>query len=151
MLAPKEKPNVIPKNRCTYCESTQHKVADCGDFQRDYLRPQPQQSVRQPLPPCSPTHPPSDQIEEDDPEEEWLDSYDMPRGAQGGNTGGAGGRQPPRGGNVAGGDDLGDCSSSSSDSDGSDASRPNLRDFMAVASATGVEKRRTSTIDDMRP
>jgi len=54
----------------------------------------------------------------------------MPVGAQGGNTGGAGGGQPPRGGNVAGGDDPGDSSSSLSDSDGSDASPPDPRDFI---------------------
>jgi len=40
-IAPKEKPNVTLKNHCTYCESTTHKIADCEDFQRDYLRPQP--------------------------------------------------------------------------------------------------------------
>jgi len=41
MMAPKEKPAAATKSRCTYCESIRHKVADCGDFQRDYLRPQP--------------------------------------------------------------------------------------------------------------
>jgi len=51
MMAQKEKTAVATKSRCTYCESTRHKVADCGDFQRYYVRPQPQQSVRQPLPP----------------------------------------------------------------------------------------------------
>jgi len=44
IMAPKEKPALTTKSRCTYCESTRHKVANCGDFQRDYLRPQPQQS-----------------------------------------------------------------------------------------------------------
>jgi len=130
MMAPKEKPAVTTKSHSTYCESTRHKVADCGDFQRDYLRPQPQQSVPQPLPPRSPAHLPSDQMDEDEPEEEQFDGYDMPGGAQGGNTGGAGGGQPPRGGNVAGGDDPGDSSSSSSDSDGSDASPPDPRDLL---------------------
>jgi len=130
IMAPKEKTAVTPKSRCTYCESTRHKVAECGDFQRDYLRPQPQQSVRQPHPPLSPAHPPSDQIYEDEPEEERFDGYDMPDGALGGNTGGAGGGQPPRGGNVAGGDDPGDSSASSSDSDGSDASPPDPRDIL---------------------
>jgi len=90
MMAPKEKPAVATKSLCTYCESTQHKVADYGDFQRDYLRPQPQQSVRQPPPPRSPAHPPSDQMDEDEPKEERFDGYNMPGGAQGGNTGGAG-------------------------------------------------------------
>jgi len=94
-MAPKEKPALTTKSRCTYCESTRHKAADCGDFQRDYLRPQPQQCVRQPLPSRSPAHPPSDQMDEDEPEEELFDGYDMPGGAQGGNTGGAGGGQPP--------------------------------------------------------
>jgi len=130
IMALKEKPNLTPKNRCTYCESTRHNVADCGDFQRDYLRPQPQQSVRQPLPPRCPAHPPSDQIEEDKLEEEPFDGYEMPGGAQGGNTGGAGGGQPPRGGNVPGGDDPGDSCSSSSHSDGPDAPPPDLRDFL---------------------
>jgi len=97
MMAPKEKSAVATKSRCTYCESTRHKIADCGDFQRDYLRPQPHQSVRQTPPARSPAHPPSDQMDEDEPEEERFDSYDMPGGAQGGNTGGAGGGQPPRG------------------------------------------------------
>ena len=69
-------------------------------------------------------------MDEDETEEERFDGYDMPGGAQGGNTGGAGGGQPPRGGNVAGGDDPGDSSSSSSDSDGSDASPPNPRDLL---------------------
>ena len=129
-MAPKEKPATATKSRCTSCESTRHKVADCADFQRDYLRPQPQQSICQPLPPRSPVRQPSDQMDEDEPEEERFDGYDMPRGAQGGSTGGAGGGQPPRGGNVAGGDDPGDSSSSSSDSDGSDASPPDVRDFL---------------------
>jgi len=128
IMAPKEKPALTTKSRCTYCESTRHKVPDCGDFQRDYLRPQPQQSVRQPLPPRSPAHPPSDQMDEDE-DEERFDGYNMPWGAQGGNTGSAGGGQSPRGGNVAGGDDPGDSSSSWSDSDGSDASPPDPRDF----------------------
>jgi len=83
MMAPKEKPAAATKSRCTYCESTGHKVADCGDFQRDYLRPQLQQSVRQPLPPRSPARPPSDQMDEDEPEEERFDGYDMPGGDQG--------------------------------------------------------------------
>jgi len=61
----KEKAAITPKSRCTYCEMTRHKVADCGDSQRDYLRLQPQQSLRQPLPPRSPAHPPSDQMDED--------------------------------------------------------------------------------------
>jgi len=117
----KEKTAVTPNSHCTYCESTRHKVAECGDFHPDYLRPQPQQSIRQPLPRRSPAHPPSDQMDEDEPEEERFDGYDMPGGAQGGSTGGTGGGQPPRGGNVAGGDDPGDSSSSSPDSDGSDA------------------------------
>jgi len=39
MMAPKEKPGAATKSRCTYCESTRHKVADCGDFQRDYRDP----------------------------------------------------------------------------------------------------------------
>jgi len=86
ILAPKEKSTATPKSRCTYCESTRHKVADCGDFQRDCLRPQPQQSVRQPLPPRSPVGPPSDQMDVDKPEEERFDAYDMPGGARGGNT-----------------------------------------------------------------
>jgi len=83
ILALKEKPNVIHKNRCTYCKSTRHKVPDCGDFERDYLRPQPQQSVCQPLPPRSPAQPPSIQIDEDEPEEERFDGNDMLAGAQG--------------------------------------------------------------------
>ena len=45
IMAPKEKPAVATKSSCTYCELTRHKVADCGDFQRDYLRGQPQQTV----------------------------------------------------------------------------------------------------------
>jgi len=122
MMAPKEKPAVATKGSCTYCELTQHKVTDCRHFHRDYLRPQPQQSVRQPLPPYWPAHPLSNHMDEDEPEEERLDGYDMPGGAQGGNTGGAGGGKHPRGGNVAGGDDPGDSSSSSSHSDGSHAS-----------------------------
>jgi len=130
IMAPKEKPAVTMKSRCTYCESTRHKVTDCADFQRDYLRPQPQQSVRQPLPPRSPAHPPSNEMHQDEPEKELFDGYDMPGGAQGENAGGAGGRQPPRGGKVAGGDDPGDSSSSSSDSDGSDASPRDPRDFL---------------------
>jgi len=130
ILAPKEKPTATTKSRCTYCESTRHKVADCRDFPRDYLRPQPQRSVRQPLPPRSPAHPPSDQMEQDEPLEEWFDGYDISGGAQGGNTGGAGGRQPPRGGTVARAADPGDSSSSSSDSDGCDASPPDLRAFL---------------------
>ena len=128
MLAPKEKPAVATKNRCTYCESTRHKVADCEDFQRDYLRHQPQQSVRQPLPPRLPARPLSHQMDEDEPEEERFDGYDMPGGAQGGNTGAAGGGQPPRGGNITEGDDEGD-SSSSSDSDRSNASPPDPKEF----------------------
>jgi len=71
-------------------------------------------------------------MDEDEPEEERFDSYDMPGGAQGGNTAGAGGGQPPRGGNVAGGDDPRDSSSSSSDSVESDASPPDPRDFLAT-------------------
>jgi len=39
IMAQKEKPALTTKNRCTYCESTRHKGADCGDFQGDYLRP----------------------------------------------------------------------------------------------------------------
>ena len=70
-------------------------------------------------------------MDEDEPEGERFDGYDMPGGAQGGNTGGAGGGKPPRGRNVAGGDDPGDSSSSSSDSDGSDASPPDPRDFLS--------------------
>jgi len=86
IMAPKEKPAVATKSRCSYCESTRHKVADCGDLQRDYLRRQPPQSVCQPLPPRSPARPLSDQMDEDEPEEERFDGYDMPGGAQGGNT-----------------------------------------------------------------
>jgi len=89
MMAPKEKTTVPMKSRCTYYESTRHRVVDCGDFQRDYLRPQPQQSVGQPLPPHSPAHLPPDRMDKDKPEEERFDGYDMPGGAQGGNTGGA--------------------------------------------------------------
>jgi len=89
IMARKEKPALTTKSHCTYCELTRHKVADCGDFQHDYLRPQPQQSVRQQLPPRSPAHPPSDQMDENKPEEEQFDGYDMPERAQGGNTGGA--------------------------------------------------------------
>jgi len=131
IMAPKEKTAVTTKSRGTYCESTRYKVTDRGDFQSDYLRPQPQKFVRQPLPPLWPTRPLSDQMDQDGSEEELFDGYDMPGGAQGGKTGGAGGGQPPRGRNVAGGDDPGDSSSSSSYSDGSDASPPNLRDFLA--------------------
>jgi len=69
-------------------------------------------------------------MDENEPEEEGFDGYDMPGGAQGRNTGGAGGRQPPRGANVAGGDDPGDSSSVSSDCDGSDASPPDPSDFL---------------------
>ena len=69
---PKETAAVATNNRCTYCQSTQHKIADCGDFQRHYQRPQPQQSVRQPPPPRSPTHLPSDQIDEDEQEEKMV-------------------------------------------------------------------------------
>jgi len=130
IVALKEKQNVTPKNRCTYCQLTRHKVTNCGDFQRDYLRPQSQQSVRQLVPSRSLTHPPSDQMDDDELEEERFDGYDMPGEAQGGNTAGAGGGQPPRGGNVAGGDDPGDSSSSSSNSDGSNASALDLRDFL---------------------
>ena len=54
----------------------------------------------------------------------------MPGGAQGRNTGGAGGGQPPRGRNVAGGDDPGDSSSCLSDIDGSDTLPSDLRDFL---------------------
>jgi len=129
-IAAKEKAAITTKSRCTYCESTRYKVADCGDFQHDYLRPQPQQSVRQPLPPRPSAHPPSDEMDEDELEEERFDGSDMPGGAQGGNTGGAGGGQPPRGGNLAGGHDLGDSSSSSSDSDGSDAVPTDPRDLL---------------------
>ena len=69
-------------------------------------------------------------MEEDEPEDQRFDGYDMPGGAQGGNAGGVGGGQPPRGGNLAGGDDLGDSSSSSSDSERSDASPADPRDFL---------------------
>jgi len=72
MMAPKENPAVATKSRCTYCVSTRHKVANCGYFQRDYLRPQPQQSVRQQLPPRSPAHPPSDQMDEDERRKDGL-------------------------------------------------------------------------------
>jgi len=113
----KEKPNVITKSHCTYCKSTRHKVANCGDFKRDYLRPQPQQLVRQPLPQHTPAHPPSDQMDEDQLGEKLFEGYDMPGVAQGGNTGGAGCGQPPRSANVAGGDNPCDSTSSSSDSD----------------------------------
>jgi len=126
----KQKPNANPKSSCTYCEWTRYKVADCGDFHRDYLRPQPQQSIQEPLPPRSPAHTPSDQLDEDKPEEERFGGSDMPEGAQGGSTGGAGGRQPPRDGNVAAGDHLGNSSSSSSCSDGSDTSPPDLRHYL---------------------
>jgi len=51
IMAPKDKATDTTKSCCTYSESSRHKVTDCGDFQHDYLRPQPQQSVRQPLPP----------------------------------------------------------------------------------------------------
>jgi len=129
IMALEAKAGVTPKSRSTYCESTRHKVADCGDFQRDNLRPQPQQSVRQQLPPRSPAHLLSDQMDEDELEEKHFYGYAMHGGAQGGNTGGARGGQPPRGGNVAGGDDAGDSSSSLSDNDGSDASPPDLRDL----------------------
>ena len=130
IMAPKEKPTFTLNSCCPYWESTRHKVADCGDFQPDYLRPQPEQSDHQPLLPRSPVHPLCDQMDEDEPEEQRFDGYDMPGGAQGGNTGGADGGEPPRGGNVAGGDDPGDSSSSLSVSDGSDASHPDLRDFL---------------------
>jgi len=69
-------------------------------------------------------------MDEDEPEEEQFDGYDLPGGAQGGNTGDAGGGQLPIGGNVAGGDDPGHSSFSSSDSDRSDASPPDPRDFL---------------------
>jgi len=130
MMAVKENTAVSTLSRCTYWESNRHKVDDSGDFPRDYLRPQPQHSVRQLLPPRSPADTLSDQMDEDLAAEEQFDSYDMPRGAQAGNTGGAGGGQPPRGGNVTGGDDPGDFSSSSSESDGSDTSPPDLRDSL---------------------
>jgi len=130
ILAPKEKPNLSSKNRCIYCESTGHQLGDSGVFQRDCLRPTREQSVRQPLSLCSPAHLPSDQMDENESEDERFDGYDMRRGAQGGNTGGAGGGQPARGGNVAGGDNSCDSSSSSSDSHWSNASSPNLRDFL---------------------
>jgi len=98
-MALKEKPKVSLKSSCIYCESTRHQVAECGDFQRNYLRLQPQESVHQPLLPRSPTHPHSDQMDEDKPEEERFDGYDRPGGAQSGNTEGAGGA------NIAGGHD----------------------------------------------
>ena len=82
IMAPKEKTAVTMKSRCSYCESSRHKVADCGDFQCDYRRPHPQQSIRQPLPPRSPAHPPSDQMDEDEQEEERFDGYDMPASAK---------------------------------------------------------------------
>jgi len=47
-------------------------------------------------------------MDEDEAEEEGFDGYDIPGGAQGGNTRGARGGQPARGGNVARGDDPGD-------------------------------------------
>jgi len=65
---------------------------------------------------------------EDEPDEEQFNGNEIPAEAQGGNTGGTRGGQPPRGRNIAGGDDLGD-SSSSSDSDDSNTSPPNSRDF----------------------
>jgi len=130
ILAPKETTALTTMSRCTYCESTRHKVTDFGYFQHDYLRLQPQQSIRKPLPPLSPAHPASDQMDEDEQEGEQFDGYDMPEGIQGRNTGWAGGGQPPTGGNIAGGDDPGDSSSSSSDSDGSNASPPDLRDLL---------------------
>jgi len=142
MIAPKEKPAVTTKSRCTYFELTRHKVTDCGDFQRDYLRPQHEQSVRQPLPQRSPAHPSSNQMVEDESEEERFDGYDMPGGAQGGNTGHAGGGQPPRGRNVAGGDDLGDSNSSLSDTNGSDASPPNQRDFLGCRKRHGSREKK---------
>ena len=69
-MIPKDKLNVTSKSRCTYCELTRHPVADFGDLQRDYLRPQPQHSVRQLLPPCSPAHLSCDQMDDNEPEEE---------------------------------------------------------------------------------
>jgi len=81
-------------------------------------------------------------MDEDEPEEERFDGYDMPGGAQGGNTGGARGGQPHRGRNVAGGDDPGDSSSSLSDSEGSDASHPDLRDFLGSRKRPGSREKK---------
>jgi len=41
-IAPTEKPNITPKSHCIYCQSTRHWLADCGDNQPDYLRPERQ-------------------------------------------------------------------------------------------------------------
>jgi len=54
----------------------------------------------------------------------------MPGGAQGGISGGAGGGQPHRGGNIAGGYDPGNSSSCLSNSDGSASSTCDQRDFL---------------------
>ena len=46
--------------------------------------------------------------DDEDEEDERFSGYDMPKGTQGGNTGGDGGGIPPRDGNVAGAGDPGD-------------------------------------------
>jgi len=82
ILGAEEKNAITTKSCCTNCESTRHKVTDCGDFQRHYQRPQSQQSVCQPPSPRLPAHPPSDQMDEDELEEERFDGYEMPGGAR---------------------------------------------------------------------
>ena len=70
-----------------------------------------------------------DKMREDD-EKEAFSGYDAPRGAQGGSTGGNGGRIRPREGNIAGAGNLGD-SDSFSDSDNSDSPPPDPRKILA--------------------
>ena len=125
---PKPSPPKLKKNRCPYSKAITHQyMSECFEFQA--LFPKKKTAVQPPPPPSSISFPQSDRMSEDEEEDERFSGYDVPRGVQGGNTGGNAGGIPPRDGNVAGAGDPGD-SDSFSDRDDSDSPPPHSRKIL---------------------
>ena len=91
---PKSSSPKLKNSRCPYCDAKTHTdLKECWEFQPEF--PQSKKMARQPAPPQSSiTFPQSDRMSEDE-EEDAVSGYDTPKGAQGGNPGGNGGRISP--------------------------------------------------------
>jgi len=120
--SPEPQPSKLKKICCPYCDASMYiALDDCRDFNSKF--PPRQNTTNRPPISSTMSIPHSDRMDEDS-EEGWrFSGHDRSRSTRGRITkgnGGAGGRIPLRGGNVAGGGDHGD-SNPSSDSDNSDS------------------------------
>ena len=90
---PKSSSPKLKKSQCPYCDAKTHTdLKECWEFQHEF--PQWKKMARQPAPlPSSISFPQSDRMSEDE-KEEAFSGYEMPREAQGGNSGGNGGGIP---------------------------------------------------------